>query len=49
MNAIQAVEIALKSLDPKSAPRYSKDTIEQERAKVKAGLELALITLKEGK
>lgn len=45
--AIEAVEIALKSLDPKTAPRYSKETIEAERARVKEGLEVAITIIQQ--
>lgn len=46
-DAIKAVEIALISLNPAKAPRYSKETIEAERQKVAQGLTLALQLLRE--
>jgi len=45
-NAKSAVRLAKLSLDPKKAPRFSKETIEQEREKAQKGLEDALDLLK---
>lgn len=45
--AIEAVKMAELSLHPDKAPRYSKDKIEEERARVSAGL-LKAIELLEG-
>ena len=41
-SAVESVRIALASLDPKTAPRFSKDKIEAERTKAKQGLQNAL-------
>lgn len=41
-NAKSAVRLAKLSLDPKKAPRYSKETIEAERKKAMDGLADAL-------
>lgn len=40
--AIAAVKLAELSLHPEKAPRYSKETIEAERAKASEGLLIAL-------
>ena len=47
--ATKAVELALISLDHKTAPRYDKDKIEQARAEASEGLKLALTLLNERK
>jgi hypothetical protein len=44
--AKSAVRIASASLDPKTAPKFSKETIEAEREKAKEGLAIALELLK---
>lgn len=41
-SAKRSVRIASLSLDPKTAPRFSKETIETERQKAKEGLAAAL-------
>lgn len=45
--AIEAVKLAELSLHPERAPKYSKDTIETERARVSAGLLKAIELLQE--
>ena len=47
--ATKAIELALMSLDYKTAPRYDKDTIEQARSETSEGLRIALTLLNERK
>ena len=47
--ATRAVKLALMSLDHKTAPKYTKDTIEQARSEASEGLKLALALLNERK
>ena len=47
--ATKAIELALMSLDYKTAPRYDKDTIEQARFETSEGLRIALTLLNERK
>ena len=46
-NAKRAVRLARASLDPKTAPRFSKEDIETERAKAAQGLTDALDLLQQ--